>query len=171
MNLEEFDSVFCYNGKKICSAINLVSDVIGHDNSLTAIGIAGRAECPFFGLTAIGIAGRAECPFFGLTAIGIAGSAECPFFGLTAIGIVGRAECPFFGHSAKDGLIPKMAESAKEADSALHIVEGFKGEEAIAVVFVLFSAEGDLGGQAALQVLDQRVEAVKNGDDLFLDFK
>ena len=139
MNLEEFDSVFCYNGKKICSAINLVSDVIGHDNSLTAIGIAGRAECPFFGLT--------------------------------AIGIVGRAECPFFGHSAKDGLIPKMAESAKEADSALHIVEGFKGEEAIAVVFVLFSAEGDLGGQAALQVLDQRVEAVKNGDDLFLDFK
>ena len=139
MNLEEFDSVFCYNGKKICSAINLVSDVIGHDNSLTAIGIAGRAECPFFGLTAIGIAGRAECPFF--------------------------------GHSAKDGLIPKMAESAKEADSALHIVEGFKGEEAIAVVFVLFSAEGDLGGQAALQVLDQRVEAVKNGDDLFLDFK
>ena len=155
MNLEEFDSVFCYNGKKICSAINLVSDVIGHDNSLTAIGIAGRAECPFFGLTAIGIAGRAECPFFGLT----------------AIGIVGRAECPFFGHSAKDGLIPKMAESAKEADSALHIVEGFKGEEAIAVVFVLFSAEGDLGGQAALQVLDQRVEAVKNGDDLFLDFK
>ena len=155
MNLEEFDSVFCYNGKKICSAINLVSDVIGHDNSLTAIGIAGRAECPFFGLTAIGIAG----------------SAECPFFGLTAIGIVGRAECPFFGHSAKDGLIPKMAESAKEADSALHIVEGFKGEEAIAVVFVLFSAEGDLGGQAALQVLDQRVEAVKNGDDLFLDFK
>jgi hypothetical protein len=71
MNLEEFDSVFCYNGKKICSAINLVSDVIGHDNSLTAIGIAGRAECPFF------------------------------------------------GHSAKDGLIPITAESAKEADSAL----------------------------------------------------
>ena len=51
------------------------------------------------------------------------------------------------------------------------LFEGLEGEEFVAVVFVLFSAQGDLGGQAALQVVDQGGEAVKNGDDFFLNFK
>jgi len=50
------------------------------------------------------------------------------------------------------------------------LTEGVEGQQFVAVVFVLFSAQGDLGGQAALQVIDQGIKAVKNGDDLFLDF-
>ena len=35
-----------------------------------------------------------------------------------------------------------------------------ESQQFVAVVFVLFSAQGDLGGQAALQIVDQGIEAV-----------
>ncbi len=43
------------------------------------------------------------------------------------------------------------------------------GEELVAVVFVLFMAGGDFGGQAVFEIADQRFEAVEDGDDFFLD--
>ena len=46
---------------------------------------------------------------------------------------------------------------------------GLEGEEFVAVVFVLFSAQGDPGGQAPLQVVHQGVKAVKNGYNFFLN--
>ena len=51
------------------------------------------------------------------------------------------------------------------------LVEGLEGEEFVAVGLVLFAAQGDLGGQAALEVVDQGIKSVENGDDLFLDFE
>jgi len=48
------------------------------------------------------------------------------------------------------------------------LTEGVEGQQFVAVVFILFPAQGDLSGQAALQVVDQRVEAVENGDEFFL---
>ena len=40
------------------------------------------------------------------------------------------------------------------------LIEGLEGEKFVAVGLVLFTAQGDLGGQAALQVIDQGVKAI-----------
>ena len=40
------------------------------------------------------------------------------------------------------------------------LFERLESQQFVAVVFVLFSAQGDLGGQAALQIVDQGVEAI-----------
>ena len=39
----------------------------------------------------------------------------------------------------------------------------------VAVVFVLFVAGSDFGGQAVFEIAHQRFEAVEDGDDFFLD--
>jgi len=39
----------------------------------------------------------------------------------------------------------------------------------VAVIFVLFAAGGDFGGQAIFEIADQRFEAIEDGDDFFLD--
>ena len=51
------------------------------------------------------------------------------------------------------------------------LFERLESQQFVAVVLVLFSAQGDLSGQAALQVLDQGLKAVKNCDDLILNVK
>ena len=45
-----------------------------------------------------------------------------------------------------------------------------EGEEGVAVVFVLFAAEGDFGGQAGFEVVDQGVKAVEDAHNLLLDW-
>ena len=51
----------------------------------------------------------------------------------------------------------------------LVLVDGFEGEELVAVIFVLLAAGGDFGGQAIFEIADQGFEAIKDGDDFFLD--
>ena len=46
---------------------------------------------------------------------------------------------------------------------------GFEGEELAAVIFVLFAAGGDFGGQAIFEIAYQGFEAIEDGDDFFLD--
>ena len=46
-----------------------------------------------------------------------------------------------------------------------------EGEEGVAVVFVLFAAEGDFGGQASFEVVDQDVKAVEDLYNSVLLFK
>ena len=46
-----------------------------------------------------------------------------------------------------------------------------KGEQFVAIVFVLLSACGDLGGQSLREVIAEGVEAVEDGDDFCLDFE
>ena len=49
--------------------------------------------------------------------------------------------------------------------------EGLECQQFVSVVFILFSTGGDLSRKAALEVVDQGVEAIKNGDDAFLIFE
>ena len=44
-----------------------------------------------------------------------------------------------------------------------------EGEEGVAVVFVLFAAEGDFGGQAVFEVVDHGFKVVEDGYNSFLD--
>ena len=46
-----------------------------------------------------------------------------------------------------------------------------KGEQFVAIVFVLLSACGDLRGKPLREVIAEGVEAVKDGDDFCLDFE
>ena len=49
------------------------------------------------------------------------------------------------------------------------LIEWVEGEELVAVIFVLFAAGGDFGGQAIFEITHQGFEAVKDCDDFFLD--
>ena len=51
------------------------------------------------------------------------------------------------------------------------LFEWGEGEQFVAVVFVLLASCGDLGGQAALQVVGQSVEAVQDGNNFFLHWE
>ena len=44
-----------------------------------------------------------------------------------------------------------------------------KGEQFVAIVFVLLSACGDLGGKPLCEVIAEGVEAVEDGDDFLLN--
>ena len=46
-----------------------------------------------------------------------------------------------------------------------------EGEELVAIVFVLFFAGGDLGGQPLREVMAERIKAVEDGDDFCLRFE
>ena len=38
----------------------------------------------------------------------------------------------------------------------------------VAIIFILFAAGGDFGGQAVFEIAHQRFEAIKDGNDFFL---